>query len=256
ARLTEAQAESGTSSRKRSSHLALGGCRAETGNMTETPELSPADMTLDELRPVLLREMLPDVTFDGWTYAAAEMAAERLDVPPDRVKLVFPNGDIDMVRAWLDVADADMVAALEVEGIADMKIRDRIRRGVEVRLEQVAPDREAAMTASRILARPQNAGIAARSTWTTADLIWRMAGDTSTDLNHYSKRAILSALWSSTFLYWLQDDSDDFADTRGYLARRIDNVMQFEKVKAQFQRAKPPLPSLTRFLGRLRYPGV
>ncbi|MGB3722822.1 MAG: COQ9 family protein [Pacificimonas sp.] len=224
--------------------------------MNDTTKLKPADMTLDELRPVLVRDMLPDVAFDGWGWTAAETAADRLDVPRERVRLVFPAGEIDMVTAWLALADADMVAALEAEGVADMKIRDRIRRAVEVRLEQADPDKEAVRAASKVLARPQHALTSVRTLWATVDAMWRAAGDTATDYNHYTKRAILSGVYSATLLYWLQDESENFADTRSFLSRRIDNVMQFEKTKARFSKARQNRPSLTRFLGRLRYPGV
>ncbi len=220
------------------------------------PAIKPADMTLDELRPVLVRDMLQDVAFDGWGWTAAETAAERLEVPKDRTRLVFPGGDIDMVKAWLEVADADMLAALDAEGVADMKIRDRIRRAVEVRLEHADPDKEAVRAASKVLAKPQHALTSVRTLWATVDAMWRAAGDTATDYNHYTKRAILSGVYSSTLLYWLQDESEDFADTRAFLSRRIDNVMQFEKTKARLSKATRHKPSLTRFLGRLRYPGV
>ena len=224
----------------------------------ETPpaDLPHAEMTLDELTPVLTREMLPDIAFDGWTIAAAETAAERLGVPAERARLCFPRGERDMIEAWVTLSDADMVAAMAAAGIREMKIRERIRRGVLIRLEQAAPYREAVRQALQILARPQNAAYAARSLWGTTDAMWRAAGDTATDLNHYTKRATLSGVYSSTLLYWLQDDSEDFADTRAFLDRRIDNVMQFEKTKAELKKARANLPNPIRFLGRLRYPGV
>ena len=223
--------------------------------MEQTP-INPSEMTLDELRPQLVREMLPDIIFDGWGWTAAETAAQRLGVPAERARLVFPRGTRDMVAAWVRMADADTVAALEAEGVGSMKIRERIRRAVEIRIEQAAPYREAVREALQILAQPQNAALAARSLWNTCDAIWRAAGDTATDYNYYTKRATLGGVYSSTLLYWLQDDSEDFSETRAFLERRIDNVMQFEKAKAEMAKARRNLPSPMRFLGRLRYPGA
>ncbi|MEO0500857.1 MAG: COQ9 family protein [Pseudomonadota bacterium] len=199
--------------------------------------IAPADMTLDELRPLLVRDMLPDIAFDGWGQDALELAADRIGIPLDRANLVFPGGEIDMILAWLDVADADMLAALKSEGVETMKIRDRIRRGVEIRLEQAEPHKEAVSSAVRILARPQHAGVSARRLWATADAIWRAAGDRATDYNHYTKRAILSGLYSATLMYWLQDDEPNFEATRAFLGRRIDGVMRFEKTKADVQKS-------------------
>ena len=118
----------------------------------------------------------------------------------------------------------------------------------------VNPNKEALRRALAILAQPQNAMTAAKLAWRAADRMWRIAGDRATDFNHYSKRGILSALYMATLLVYLDDDTDDLATTRGFLDRRIDDVMNFEKLKAQWRGSRERLPSLSRFLGRLRYP--
>ena len=116
----------------------------------------------------------------------------------------------------------------------------------------MGPAREAVRRALSVLAMPQNAPLGARAGWHTADLMWRMAGDTSTDFNHYTKRMTLGAVYGSTLLTWLDDQSEGWSETAAFLDRRIDNVMQFEKWKAQWRGQERF--SLSRFLGRLRYP--
>ncbi len=85
--------------------------------------------------------------------------------------------------------------------------------------------------------------------------MWRLAGDTATDYNHYSKRAILTGVYGSTMTVFLNDESEDFSETRAFLARRIDNVMRFEAWKHRRSARRIERPSLARFVGRLRYPG-
>lgn len=221
--------------------------------MTDALPLSPADMTLDELRPVLAEAMLPHVPFDGWTTQAARAAATDLGLPPERAGIVFPGGAADMVAAYIDVADARMLRALG-DRLHNLKIRDRIATAVRTRLEQASGEREAVRRALTVLAMPQNAGLGARTLWKTADTIWRAAGDTATDYNHYTKRLTLGGVYASTLLVWLDDQSDDFADTWAFLDRRIGDVMRFEKAKARF--AGRERLSLSRFLGRLRYPAA
>jgi len=84
--------------------------------------------------------------------------------------------------------------------------------------------------------------------------MWRIAGDTSTDFNHYTKRMTLGAVYASTLIAWLDDQSEGWSDTAAFLDRRIDDVMKFEKVKAQWRGSSDRQLSLSRFLGRLRYP--
>ena len=103
---------------------------------------------------------------------------------------------------------------------------------------------------------PQHALQGAHLAWRSADRIWRLAGDTATDFNHYSKRALLIGVYASTTLVFLDDQSDGLADTRAFLDRRIGDVMRIEKAKARWRGNSQYRPSLSRFLGRLRYPAV
>ncbi|WP_129793701.1 COQ9 family protein [Sphingosinicella sp. CPCC 101087] len=211
-------------------------------------------MNLDELR-VALAPLLPEhAAFDGWSDEALAMAADSLGVPPARARLAFPGGQTDMIDAWFDWVDRAMLAAFSPERIAAMKVRERIRELVMFRLEAMRPHREALRRALAILAMPQNLATASKLAWRAADRMWRVAGDTATDFNHYSKRAILVGVYGSTSLVFLDDAADDLIDTRAFLDRRIDDVMRFEKFKASWRGT--PMPSLSRFLGRLRYPAV
>ncbi len=194
------------------------------------------------------------VPFDGWSTTALRRAIQDLGLPSGYDRLVFPKGRIDAIDHMMRRADRLMQKELERRSVRDMRIRDRISQAVWIRLEQAAPYREAVRSALSVLALPQHSALAARSLWQTADSIWRAAGDTATDYNHYTKRVILSAVYSSTLLCWLGDDSDGFSETAAFLDRRIDNVMQFEKLKSGLRQTTTNLPSLTRFLGRLRYP--
>lgn len=159
-----------------------------------------------------------------------------------------------MVDGWIESVDLELARRLPVDKLNAMKIRDRITALLATRLEIMNPDREALRRAMAIMAMPQNLVRAAKIGWRSADRMWRLAGDTASDFNHYTKRATLSAVYGSTLSVFVNDESDDFADTRAFLDRRIDNVMQFEKVKAQARARKDYVPSFSRFIGRLRYP--
>lgn len=211
------------------------------------------DIPLADLRPQLVAAMLPNVPFDGWTALARDAAADVVGVDRDIAAMALPDAAA-MVEAYIAHADAAMVAAMA--DCARLKVRDRIRLALRSRLEAATPDREAVRRTLAVLAQPQNAGLAARSLWRTADAMWRAAGDTATDFNHYSKRAILGAVYSASLLYWLDDDSDDQAATWAFIDRRIDGIMAFEKTKASAKQALAWVPNPARLLGRLRYPAV
>lgn len=216
----------------------------------------PLDMTLDELKAALAPRLGKHAGFDGWGEAALARAADELGVPADRARLAFPGGAAEMVDAWFDWVDKAMIDAFTPEQVAAMKIRDRIRNLLLFRFETLAPYREALRRALAILALPRNAPEGARLAWRSADRIWRLAGDEAADFNHYSKRAILIGVYGSTTMIFLGDESEDLAETRAFLDRRIDDVMRFEKAKARWKGAGGPPFSLSRLLGRLRYPAI
>jgi ubiquinone biosynthesis protein COQ9 len=214
------------------------------------------DMNLDELRDALAPRLPMHAAFDGWGEKAISMAAAELGVPADRTRLAFPGGGIQMIDAWFDSVDKAMLGTFPPERIAALKIRERISELILFRLEAIAPQREALRRALGTLAMPQHALDGARLAWRSADRIWRLAGDEATDFNHYSKRALLIGVYASTTFVFLDDQSEGLADTRAFLDRRIGDVMRIEKAKARWRGSSRFRPSLSRFLGRLRYPVV
>jgi ubiquinone biosynthesis protein COQ9 len=214
----------------------------------------PADPTLDEIRQALAPAIGRNAAFDGWTPAAVTAAAHELGVDPDVAALAVKGSAMTLIDAWIDGIDLELARRLPPEKLNAMKIRARITTLLATRMEIMSPDREALRRAMAIMAMPQNLAKATRIGWRSADRMWRLAGDTASDFNHYTKRMTLSAVYGSLLVVFVNDDSEDFADSRAFLDRRIDNVMQFEKVKAQAKARQDYVPSFSRFIGRLRYP--
>jgi ubiquinone biosynthesis protein COQ9 len=209
---------------------------------------------LEKLRRQLALAVGENAVFDGWTRAAVDSAAAQLGIDPVQARLAMPKSQSGMIDLYIQEVDRALEAYFTPERLAGMKIRDKIRGLVWRRLEVMGPAREAVRRALAILAMPQNVPLALRVGWRTADVMWRIAGDTSTDFNHYTKRMTLGAVYGSTLLVWLDDQSDGWTDTAAFLDRRIDDVMKIEKLKAEWRGSSDQRLSVTRFLGRLRYP--
>jgi ubiquinone biosynthesis protein COQ9 len=212
-----------------------------------------ANLTLDELRLHLASAVADAAVFDGWSEAAVASAALAKQVDPAVARLAFPGGAMDMVCAWIETIDRAMGEAFTAEALGAMKVRERIRALVQFRLDAIAGREEALKRALAVMAMPQNLKRSLKAGWSSADAMWRLAGDTATDYNHYTKRAILAGIYGATLAVFADDSSEDKAETRAFLERRIDGVMKFEKAKAQLLQPREGF-SMTRFLGRLRYP--
>lgn len=213
------------------------------------------DPTIDEMRAMLAPLIPAHAGFDGWGEAALEHAADEAGIDRGAARLAFPKGAADMIDAWFADVDAAMAEALPEAELAAMPVHKRIRAAILARIDAVRPHKEALRRALAILALPHNLPLGARLSWRSADAMWRLAGDTAADFNHYTKRAILSAVYGSTMLAWLDDDSEDEAETVAFLDRRLGNVAEFESLKAKLRGDPERRFSVSRFLGRLRYPG-
>lgn len=201
---------------------------------------------LEAVRAKLLKKLPDHVVFDGWSRAAIDESAVDAGVPEDVARLAFPTG-VDAAAAFHELGDRRMAEALAARAPVEFGMTARITQAIRLRLESVSAEKEAVRRAASLFALPTNAARGARLIWGTADAIWTALGDESEDLNWYSKRATLSAVFSSTVLYWLGDESEGCADTWAYLDRRIADVMRFEKAKARAR--KNPL-------GRIAFGGV
>ena len=208
---------------------------------------------LEQLRRKLALAVGENAVFDGWTRKAVDSAATQLGIDPLKARLAMPKTQAGMIDVYIQEVDRGLEAYFTPERLRAMKIREKIRALVWKRLEIMGPAREAVRRALAILAMPQNLPLALKISWRSADLMWRIAGDTSTDFNHYTKRMTLGAVYGSTLLVWLDDQSEEWIDTAAFLDRRIDDVMRFEKFKAEWRGSSDHF-SVTRFLGRLRYP--
>lgn len=212
------------------------------------------DATLDELRIALAPKIALSAVFDGWTDAALVSAAEGAGIDPAVARLAFKGGAMDMIDGWVASVDARMQAEFGDGRLDNMPIRDKIRTLVWFRLQAIEGLEEALRRAAAVQAMPQNVASALKQGWSSADKMWRLAGDTATDYNHYTKRAILASIYGATLAVFMEDESDDKAETAAFLDRRIEGVMKFEKAKAQFLGKDREHFSVARFLGRLRYP--
>jgi ubiquinone biosynthesis protein COQ9 len=185
----------------------------------------------EEQRDRLLEAALVHVPFDGWSRRALFAGAADLRLEPELARRLFPRAGDDMlvhVERW---ADRQMLA--RVGSLDDLRVRERIARLVRTRLEVLGPHREAMRRATAARLLPSNGFAACGSLWRTVDLMWSAAGDDARDASYYTKRSLLAAVWTGTFLYWLEDRSESFQDTWAFLERRIDNVMQIGKLRAR-----------------------
>ena len=186
-----------------------------------------------ELRDQLADAVAAEAAFEGFGRAALAAAGTRLGLKNGEADRLFPGGGLAVVEYLSERADRRTVEDLEKAGVAGLKVRERIKLAVRTRLERHVGQRESVRRALALLALPLNAPTGLKLLYRTVDAMWYAAGDTSTDFNFYTKRAILSGVYSSTLLYWLNDRSEGHAATWEFLDRRIDDVMQFEKLKAQ-----------------------
>lgn len=211
------------------------------------------DKTPDELRDSILYAALEHVPFDGWSDVTLRQAADDICIDEGMVDLAFPGGLIDMIDLYAQHCDVAMLEAAKKIKLDKLKIREKITELVKLRISSESSHKEAAHRTVSYLALPSNHFASLKILYRTVDLMWKAISDPSTDFNFYTKRMTLSAVYTSTFLVWLGDDSENSEQTWAFLERRIENVMQFEKLKAKCRDKDFDISGIWRELGKKRY---
>lgn len=190
-------------------------------------------------RDAALEALLPQVPFEGWTRNALRAALAQAGGNPDEAGALFPGGAAEMIEAWADLADRRMAEAATALDLPSMRVPERVRALIALRLERARPHREAVRRALAVLALPPNARTAARILARTADAIWNAAGDTATGFSRHSKRATLGVVYAATLLAWLRDTTEDDAETLAFLDRRLADVAGIGRVRRRLARLDP-----------------
>lgn len=186
----------------------------------------------------LIAISLKHVPFDGWNENTFKIVCNEAGISNTEGQLLLPRGAIDLMLAFIKKDDEKMAKLVVADKTLDKKYRDRITEAVLTRIEIADTNKEAMRKALSLLSLPHMIPDNAAMIWNLSDTIWNSLGDTSKDINWYTKRVTLSSVYSSTLLYWLGDESKNVLNTKEFLDRRIDDVMEFEAIKAKFKNSK------------------
>jgi ubiquinone biosynthesis protein COQ9 len=203
-------------------------------------------------RSALIEAILPEVPFDGWSRLALRAAARRCGITREEAQALFPRGASDLVAGFSHWADERMLDRFETSPLTDVRISDRVARAIATRFEIVEPRREAVRRCLTVLALPHNAPLAMRLVYDTVDAIWYAAGDAATDFSFYTKRVSLAGIYAAAVLYWLDDRSEGFADTRAFVDRRLAGMARFGRLRRDIDAVAERLPNPLRLLRPLR----
>jgi ubiquinone biosynthesis protein COQ9 len=210
--------------------------------MSETPDQAtiPGD---EALKDAVLKATLKDAAFDGFTQGVLAKAGKEAGVDDTTIARLFPEGPLSLIAYFSTSIDEAMEKKLAATDLGARKIRERIKIAVMTRLWLLEPDKEAARRAAATLTLPMHAPLGTKLMYRTVDAMWRAAGDTATDFNFYTKRAILAGVYGSVLVRWFSDTGEDGSATEAFLDARIENVMQFEKFKAKAKEALSSFPA-------------
>ena len=205
-----------------------------------------------EARDAVLAALLPDVPFDGWTEAALAAAAARAGIEAGERARLFPRGPRDAVRWFSHWADRMMLETMAARPIDALSLTECIALALRTRLALLLPHREAVRRGLSFLALPGHAALGLKLLYDTVDAAWYAAGDAATDFSFYTKRAMLAGIYAATTFYWLDDRSEDCAETAAFLERRLRDAMVLPRARRELRRLADALPNPLRLLRTVR----
>lgn len=207
----------------------------EASGLNQT--LQGSGENLIEFRTKLMLAALGHVPLEGWHDECLRRAVADIGANPTLARAACPRGAVDLALSFHDWGDERMVELLDAADLSTLRFRDRVAAAIKLRLEAVEDHKEAVRRGTTLFSMPFRSAEGGQAIWSTADRIWVYLDDRSDDLNWYTKRMTLATVLAATVLYWLGDNEEGFPDTREFVDRRIDDVMQIEKVKGRFKKS-------------------
>ncbi len=201
----------------------------------QQPKQSAARPKIGDQKQQLFLATLKHAGKHGFSLAAIHAGEDDMRMDRNKAHLLFSNPQRDLLKYFLAWSNEQLADKLRDLPKKQWKVREKVSYGVSKKLELLTPYRDAEKQALLLTARPMYADLSLKTLYDTCDIIWRGAGDTSTDWNFYTKRTLLAGVYTTTLLFWLRDESEDYEDTWQFLSRRIDNVMAINKIKAAFK---------------------
>lgn len=216
------------------------------------------DTNVDDAKTRLLDAALIHVPFGGWSDTTFDDAVTDIGMDVGLARSICPRGAVDLALAYHTRGDQVMLEHLAAADLCGLKFREKITAAVRFRLE-ATPNKEIVRRGTVLFALPHHMADGVGAIWGTCGLIWTALGDTSNDVNWYTKRATLSGVYSATVLFWLGDDSENNSATWAFLDRRIENVMQIEILKSRVRDnplLKPLMAGPNWLLGHIKAPAL
>lgn len=208
--------------------------------------VAPPLDSMTGIRDAIVEAALIHVAFDGWSPRTLRAAAADAGFEAGQADRAFPGGAVDAVAHWCDLADRRMEQALAETDTSGLRLHERVGLAIRLRLQSWDMDREAVRRGVAILSLPMNARTSLRCTYRTVDTIWWAVGDGSTDFNFYTKRLQLAGVYTTTLLYWLDDSSEDSADTWAFLDRRLTDIVRLHKARGRVRKQLDRVPNPVR----------
>lgn len=180
----------------------------------------------ERIKSEILEAWIKDIPFDDVSWTSLCRIAQSMGHDKNIALELFPQkvpSALSDLSASFDQKMCDQLNDLDITSIS---IRDRIRNATMTRISIMAEHKESYRKIAVYWANPLRGFAAKKIIWNTADHIWNWAGDKSTDYNYYTKRGLLSGVLATTYIFWLQDNTENAYKTEDFLQRRIENVVK------------------------------
>lgn len=178
--------------------------------------------------------VLSEVPFLGWNWQTVKESVTKCNLDQEYADILFPEGIDEIITIYIDRIDLEMKQVVETEEFQQLSIRNKIASLVKARFQVMEQSKVLSVATIKYLMMPHNVVLSNKLLFRTVDMMWRLIGDKSTDYNYYSKRMLLSAVYSSSLLYWMSDDSEGNERTNAFIDRRIADVMKIGKLKSKY----------------------
>ena len=182
----------------------------------------------------------------GLNKNSLENISKRYGLDINEIELLFPEGNIDLIKFTLEQLNKELEEYCK-------KI-DLIRLPVHKRIKKVLLSKISLMNKNKLFYRsiflnlliPKKNFSLSNQIYNSVDQIWFIAGDSSTDFNFYTKRLILSGIYSRVILFFFNNNKQE--ELEYILDESLKRVSKIPEIKSKLKIFKDFLPKIANFV--------
>ena len=182
----------------------------------------------------------------GLSKNTLESISKKYGLDANETELLFPEGNIDFIKFTLEQLNNELEEYCREIDLIRLPVHKRIKKVLLSKISLMNKNKVFYRSIFLNLLIPKKNFSLPSQLYNSVDQIWFIAGDSSTDFNFYTKRLILSVIYSRIMLFFFNNNNQE--ELENILDESLRRVSKIPEIKSKFKIFKEYFPKIAKFV--------